>query len=177
MMFYSISDPFFKIAIKVARQIFHRMKAYIIYRIALCLHLELYLVLAMLIRNETIRAELVVFLAIFADVATIAIAYDNAPYAKQPVDWQLPKIWVISTVLGIMLAAGTWLLRVTMITGSGIVQNFGSPQEIIFLEVALTENWLIFLTRSFQGRNDGGFTMPSWQLVGAVLVSKYSFWR
>lgn len=31
-------------SIKVARQIFHRMKAYIVYRIALCIHLELYLV-------------------------------------------------------------------------------------------------------------------------------------
>ena len=31
-------------AIKVARQIFHRMKAYIVYRIALCIHLEVYLV-------------------------------------------------------------------------------------------------------------------------------------
>jgi len=31
-------------SIKVARQIFHRMKAYIQYRIALCLHLEIYLV-------------------------------------------------------------------------------------------------------------------------------------
>ena len=37
-------------AIKVARQIFHRMKAYIVYRIALCLHLEIYLVSRILIR-------------------------------------------------------------------------------------------------------------------------------
>ena len=55
------------------------------------------------------------FLAIFADVATIAIAYDRgalwadfrysvltrtAPYARQPVEWQLPKVWFISTVMG-----------------------------------------------------------------------------
>lgn len=36
-------------AIKVSREIFHRMRSYIIYRIALCLHLEIYLVLSMLI--------------------------------------------------------------------------------------------------------------------------------
>lgn len=46
-------------SIKVARQIFHRMKAYIIYRIALCIHLEVYLALSMLILNETIRVDLV----------------------------------------------------------------------------------------------------------------------
>ena len=44
----------------------------------------------------------------------------------------------------------------------GIIQNFGSVQEILFLEVALTENWLIFVTR-------GGKTFPSFQLVGAIL--------
>jgi hypothetical protein len=79
-------------SIKVSRQIFHRMKAYIEYRIALCLHLEIYLALSILILGETIRVDLIVFLAIFADVATIAIAYDNAPVAKQPVEWQQPKI-------------------------------------------------------------------------------------
>jgi hypothetical protein len=31
--------------------------AYIVYRIALCLHLEIYLMLSMIILNETIRAE------------------------------------------------------------------------------------------------------------------------
>ena len=44
---------------------------------------------------EPERADLAVFLALFADLATIAIAYDNAPYAKMPVEWQLPKIWIV----------------------------------------------------------------------------------
>jgi H+-transporting ATPase len=84
------------------------------------------------------------FLAIFADVATIAIAYDRAPYARQPVEWQLPKVWIISTILGLLLAAGTWIVRGTLFLDSGgIIQNFGSTQEIIFLEVALTESWVI----------------------------------
>ncbi|KAE8233069.1 hypothetical protein CF326_g1896 [Tilletia indica] len=162
-------------SIKVARQIFHRMKAYIQYRISLCLHLEVYLVLTIIILNETIRSNLIVFLALFADVATIAIAYDNAPHAKQPVEWQLPKIWIISVILGLLLAAGTWIIRGTMFLSDnrvdfkgGIVQNFGNLQEILFLEVALTENWLIFVTRLGGGESD--ITLPSWQLVGAVLA-------
>lgn len=32
--------------------------------------------LSILILNETIRVDLIVFLALFSDVATIAIAYD-----------------------------------------------------------------------------------------------------
>nr|POE54543.1 plasma membrane atpase 1 [Quercus suber] len=150
-------------AIKTARQIFQRMKAYIQYRIALCLHLEIYLVTSMIIINETIRAELIVFIALFADLATVAVAYDNAYSEPRPVEWQLPKIWVISVVLGIELAIATWVIRGTMFQpNGGIVQNFGNIQEILFLEVALTENWLIFVTR-------GGQTFPSWQLIGAII--------
>ncbi|KAL1602355.1 hypothetical protein SLS60_005771 [Paraconiothyrium brasiliense] len=150
------------LAIKIARQIFQRMKAYIQYRIALCLHLELYLVTSMIIINETIRAELIVFIALFADLATVAVAYDNAYSEARPVEWQLPKIWFISVILGILLALGTWVIRGTLfLPNGGIIQNFGSIQEILFLEVALTENWLIFVTR-------GGKTWPSFQLVIAI---------
>ncbi|TFK50293.1 plasma-membrane proton-e [Heliocybe sulcata] len=149
-------------SIKVARQIFHRMKAYIVYRIAPCLHLEIYLTLSMIILNETIRADLIVFIALFADLGTIAIAYDNAPHARAPVEWQLPKIWIISTILGILLAGATWILRGTLfLSDGGVIQNWRSVQEILFLEVALTENWLIFVTR-------GAGTWPSWQLVAAI---------
>ncbi|KAH7392850.1 plasma membrane ATPase 1 [Pyrenochaeta sp. MPI-SDFR-AT-0127] len=151
------------LAIKTARQIFQRMKAYIQYRIALCLHLEVYLVTSMIIINETIRAELIVFLALFADLATVAVAYDNAHSEQRPVEWQLPKIWFISVILGLLLALGTWVIRGTLfLPNGGVIQNFGAIQPILFLEVALTENWLIFVTR-------GGKTFPSFQLVGAIL--------
>ncbi|KAI3058672.1 hypothetical protein CBS147353_10704 [Aspergillus niger] len=155
-------------AIRVARQIFQRMKAYIQYRIALCLHLEIYLVTSMLIINETIRSELIVFIALFADLATIAVAYDNAHYEQRPVEWQLPKIWIISVVLGVLLAVATWIMRGTMfLENGGIIENWGSPQPILFLEVSLTENWLIFVTR-------GGKTWPSWHIVTVVVIWGYS---
>ncbi|KAI0894103.1 plasma-membrane proton-e [Annulohypoxylon nitens] len=151
------------LSIKTARQIFQRMKAYVQYRIALCLHLEIYLTTSMVIINETIRPDLIVFIALFADLATVAVAYDNAHVEPRPVEWQLKKIWVISVILGSLLAAGTWIIRGTMfLANGGVVQRFGSIQEVLFLEVALTENWLIFVTR-------GGRTWPSWQLVGAIL--------
>lgn len=149
-------------AIKISRQIFQRMKAYIQYRIALCLHLELYLVTSMIAINETIRVDLIVFLALFADLATIAVAYDNAHFERRPVEWQLPKIWIISVVLGTLLAVGTWILRGTLwLPNGGVIQNYGSVQGILFLEVSLTENWLIFVTRGFE-------TLPSFQLVAAI---------
>lgn len=140
------------------------MKAYIQYRIALCLHLEIYLTTSMIILNETVRPDLIVFIALFADLATVAVAYDNAHVEPRPVEWQLSKIWVISVILGALLALGTWIIRGTMfLPNGGIIQNYGSIQEVLFLEISLTENWLIFITR-------GGKTWPSWQLVGAIFV-------
>lgn len=141
------------------------MKAYIQYRIALCFHLEIYLVTSICIINEVLSVELVVFLALFADLATIAVAYDNAHFEARPVEWQLPKIWIISVTLGALLAIGTWIMRASLfLPNGGLIQNFGYPQELLFLEISLTENWLIFVTR-------GGETWPSWQLCVYTVVS------
>lgn len=163
-------------ALKTSRQIFHRMYAYVVYRIALSLHLEIFLGLWIAILNTSLNIQLIVFIAIFADVATLAIAYDNAPFSKSPVKWNLPKLWGTSIVLGIVLAIGSWIALTTMFvagrTGSGfyeggIVQNFGRRDAILFLQISLTENWLIFITRA-----NGPFwsSIPSWQLTGAILV-------
>lgn len=163
-------------ALKTSRQIFHRMYAYVVYRIALSLHLEIFLGLWIAILNESLNLQLVVFIAIFADIATLAIAYDNAPYSKTPVNWNLPKLWGMSILLGVILAAGTWITLTTMFPyqtserqgiDGGIVQNFGRRDPVLFLEITLTENWLIFITRA-----NGPFwsSIPSWQLAGAIFV-------
>ncbi|KAI9747064.1 MAG: plasma membrane H+-ATPase [Lichina confinis] len=163
-------------ALKTSRQIFHRMYAYVVYRIALSLHLEIFLGLWIAILNESLNLELVVFIAIFADIATLAIAYDNAPFSRTPVKWNLPKLWGMSILLGIALAVGTWITLTTMLAHpaddsdtyrGGIVQNFGRRDPVLFLEIALTENWLIFITRA-----SGPFwsSLPSWELAGAILV-------
>jgi len=119
--------------------------------------------------NESLNLNLVVFIAIFADIATLAIAYDNAPYSKTPVKWNLPKLWGMSVLLGIVLAVGTWITLTTMLVHKegGIIQNFGVRDQVLFLEISLTENWLIFITRA-----NGPFwsSIPSWQLTGAILV-------
>lgn len=157
-------------AIKTSRQIFHRMHAYIVYRIALSLHLEIFLGLWIAILNETLNLQLIVFIAIFADIATLAIAYDNAPFSKTPVKWNLPKLWGMSILLGIVLAVGTWITLTTMLVGGvggGIIENFGQRDPVLFLEISLTENWLIFITRA-----NGPFwsSRPSWQLTSAILL-------
>lgn len=132
--------------------------------------MEIFLGLWIAILNKSLNIELVVFIAIFADIATLAIAYDNAPFSQTPVKWNLPKLWGMSVLLGVVLAVGTWIALTTMYANSedgGIVQNFGKIDEVLFLEISLTENWLIFITRA-----NGPFwsSIPSWQLSGAILV-------
>ena len=162
-------------AIKTSRQIFHRMHAYVVYRIALSLHMDIFLGLWIAVLNESLKIQLVVFIAIFADIATLAIAYDKAPYSRTPVKWNLPKLWGISIILGLILAGASFICLTTMeltptadgiITG-GIAENRGKRDSILFLEIALSENWLIFITRA-----DGPFwtSWPSWQLITAVLM-------
>ncbi|AQZ17112.1 PMA1 (YGL008C) [Zygosaccharomyces parabailii] len=153
-------------ALKTSRQIFHRMYSYVVYRIALSLHLEIFLGLWIAILNHSLDIDLIVFIAIFADVATLTIAYDNAPYSPKPVKWNLPRLWGMSIIMGIILAVGTWITLTTMfLPRGGIIQNFGSIDGVLFLEISLTENWLIFVTRAA-----GPFwsSIPSWQLAGAV---------
>ena len=162
-------------AIKMSRQIFHRMHAYVVYRIALSLHMDIFLGLWIAILNESLKIQLVVFIAIFADIATLAIAYDKAPFSRTPVKWNLPKLWGISIIMGLILAGGSFICLTTLIVApsqngivkGGIAENFGKRDSILFLEIALTENWLIFITRA-----DGPFwtSWPSWQLILAVLV-------
>lgn len=158
-------------ALKTSRQIFHRMYAYVVYRIALSLHLEIFLGLWIAILNESLNLNLVVFIAIFADIATLAIAYDNAPFSKTPVKWNLPRLWGMSILLGIVLAIGSWIALTTMLANGspdrGITQNFGNRDAVLFLEISLTENWLIFITRA-----NGPFwsSIPSWQLAGAIFL-------
>ncbi|SMN19840.1 similar to Saccharomyces cerevisiae YGL008C PMA1 Plasma membrane H+-ATPase, pumps protons out of the cell [Maudiozyma saulgeensis] len=155
-------------ALKTSRQIFHRMYAYIVYRIALSIHLEIFFGLWIAILDNSLSIELIVFIAIFADVATLAVAYDKAQYSQSPVKWNLPRLWGMSVILGIILAIGSWICVTTMFfPKGGIIQNFGSIDGVMFLQISLTENWLIFITRAV-----GPFwsSLPSWQLAGAVFV-------
>ncbi|KAG9256377.1 uncharacterized protein F5Z01DRAFT_650000 [Emericellopsis atlantica] len=157
-------------ALKTSRQIFHRMYSYVVYRIALSLHMEIFLGLWIAILNRSLNLNLIVFIAIFADIATLAIAYDNAPFSQTPVKWNLPKLWGMSVLLGFVLAVGSWVCLTTMYVGGengGITQNRGDIDLVLFLEISLTENWLIFITRA-----NGPFwtSIPSWQLTGAILA-------
>jgi H+-transporting ATPase len=72
--------------------------------------------------------------------------------------------------MGIILAAGSWFTFGTMLLAgpnAGVVQNFGTCDSVLFLEISLTQNWLIFITRTNESFLS---SRPSFLLVGAVLL-------
>lgn len=156
-------------AIKTSREIFHRIQAYIVYRIALTIHLQLFFGLLMAISHMVIAIELIVFIALFADIATLSVAYDKAYYTQSPSKWNLPSLWGKAVILGIVLAGGSALCLGSMIkspTSWGIKGSEYGP--ILYLEIVLTQNWLIFITRARGAIWSSGW--PSIQLLAAVLA-------
>lgn len=157
-------------ALKTSRKIFQRMRAYVIYRIALSLQLEIYFVTTLAILGTTLNVNLVAFLAIFSDIATLAIAYDKASYSLFPSFWNVKQIWMLSSILGLFLAISTWILKGSTLlsSGNGIIQSYGYSDSIIFLQIALSQSWLIFISRYSVKFEKMQF--PSLQLVGAILA-------
>jgi H+-transporting ATPase len=158
-------------AIKLSRQIFHRMYSYVVYRIALSIHLEIYFLIKIFVENEILDLRLVVLFAIFADIATLAIAYDNASYSQLPVKWNTPRLWGESIVLGIILALGSWVTYGTMLLDheGGVIEGRGSRDEVMFLQISLTQSWLILVTRAAgAGSQSLWKNRPSLALCGAI---------
>lgn len=164
-------------AIKTSRQIFHRMYSYVVYRIALSIHLEIFFVIKIFIEDETMDLRLIVLFAIFADIATLAIAYDNAPWSQLPVKWNTPRLWGESIVLGVLLAIGSWVAYTSMLlddggiaAGAGLIER-KIRDSVMFLQISLTQSWLIFVTRSSgAGSRSLWANPPSLSLIAAVLA-------
>ncbi|KAJ5577146.1 ATPase P-type K/Mg/Cd/Cu/Zn/Na/Ca/Na/H-transporter [Penicillium sp. DV-2018c] len=161
-------------AVKVSREIFRRMYAYVVYRIALSIHLELFLGLWVVVRNETLDLRLVALLAIFADVVALTIAYDHASYSQSPVKWSQTRLWGESIVLGFILALGTWVTFGAMLLrgdDGGVIEGWGSRDKVLFLEIALTQSWLILITRVTGSRSFFTVRPSTWLITAIVLVN------
>ncbi|RUS20315.1 hypothetical protein BC937DRAFT_95494 [Endogone sp. FLAS-F59071] len=151
-------------AIKTSRQIFHRMQSYAQYRIALSMNLLLFIGLTITILNWTINTTLIVFLAIFSDIAVLTIAYDNSPFSPTPVTWNIRKLMISAVILGVVLAIGNWVLYTTSIV---VPQYANVVEPMLFLEITLTQNWLILSTRS-HGNSFFSPPYPTWPLLVAI---------
>ncbi len=152
-------------AVEEARRIFERMTAYAIYRIAETERVILFLTLSILVFDfYPVTAVMIVLLAIFNDVPIMMIAYDNVPVAARPVRWDMQRVLVTSTVLGLV----------------GVLESFGllwfadsflgmphpQLQTLIFLKLLVAGHLTIYVTRNSGWLWNRPF--PSWRLIAAA---------
>ena len=107
---------------------------------------------------------MIVLLAVLNDFPIMMIAYDNAPVAAAPVRWNMKRVLMMSTVLGVLGVCSTFLLFVI------VLKHFQLPKEviqtIIFLKLLVAGHMTIYVTR-----NTGVLwerPWPNWRLVVVI---------
>src|SRR5437867_4043239 len=130
-----------------ARRIFERMMSYVLYRIAMTIAIMVFVVLASIYYHFfPLTAIMLIALALLDDVPIMTIAFDNATVPPQPVKWELDRVLVISSVLGLL----------------GVVQSFGllyvgdtvrhldhpQLQTMMFLQLVAGGHLMLFVTRT-----------------------------
>jgi H+-transporting ATPase len=130
-----------------ARRIFERMMSYVLYRIAMTIAIMVFVVLASIYYQFfPLTAIMLIALALLDDVPIMTIAFDNASVPPQPVKWELDRVLVISSVLGLL----------------GVIQSFGllylgdtlhhldhpQLQTMMFLQLVAGGHLMLFVTRT-----------------------------
>ncbi len=149
-------------AIEEARRIFERMTSYAIYRIAETMRLLLFMTAAILIFNfYPVTAIMVVLLALLNDIPIMMISYDNVPFARMPVRWDMSRVLTVASVLGAYGVIESfviyWLARDYLHLPAAALQ------AVIFLKLLVSGHMTIYLTR-----NKGWAwqrPLPSWKLI------------
>ena len=148
-------------ALEEARMIFERMTSYSIFRIAETIRVLLFMTLAIIVFNfYPVTAIMIVLLAILNDFPIMMIAYDNAPVARNPVRWDMPRVLTMSTVLGVLGVMSTfgmfWIGEDYLHLSRDVIRT------LIFLKLLVAGHLTIYLTR-----NVGAVwhrPWPSWKL-------------
>mmetsp|Transcript_4757 Transcript_4757/g.12496 ORF Transcript_4757/g.12496 Transcript_4757/m.12496 type:complete len:939 (+) Transcript_4757:271-3087(+) len=174
-------------AILYAREIFQRMKNYVIYRIACTLQLLTFFFFAILaihpsafgFEQEYFKLPVIalVVITILNDGCIVSIAYDYVKPSKTPERWHFGEIFSVAFVLGSIAVVSSLLLLYWGLDTSheSILKQFGLPQltydqvcTMIYLKVSLSD----FLT-IFSARTSGLFCsrLPGWQLMIAACVA------
>ncbi|MGE0054738.1 MAG: plasma-membrane proton-efflux P-type ATPase [Hyphomicrobium sp.] len=143
-------------AIEEARRIFERMTSYATFRIAETIRVLLFMTLSILIfRFYPVTAIMIVLLAILNDLPIMTIAYDNAATAKAPVKWDMRRVLILSTALGIVGVIETFLLFWYVDTVLKIPRE--TIQTLIFLKLLVAGHLTLYVARS-----QGWFWQQPW---------------
>jgi H+-transporting ATPase len=157
-------------AIERSREIFRRMESYAVYRIAETVRVLIFLTLCIVLLDfYPVTTLMIVVLAILNDLPIMMIAFDNAPVAGKPVRWQMNRILILATILGILGVVSSfillWMAREVYHLPSGIIQT------LIFLKLAVAGHMTIYLARTGQ-QHFWERPFPSFALFGTAEITQ-----
>src|SRR5947199_7519235 len=130
-----------------ARRIFERMMSYVLYRIAMTIAIMVFVVLASIYYHFfPLTAIMLIALALLDDVPIMTIAFDNATVPPQPVRWELDRVLVISSVLGLLGVIQSFALLYLGDT----LHHLERPQlqTMMFLQIVAGGHLMLFVTRA-----------------------------
>ncbi len=152
--------------IKEARKIFERMMSYMLYRVAMTVAIMFFVVTSVVCYDFfPLTAVMIIALALLDDLPIMTIAYDNAKAAPKPVKWDMPRVFLISSILGIASVVESFLLL--FLSKEKFHLDAGHIQTMMFLQLVAGGHLLLFVTRSV-----GPFwkkPFPDLRLFGAIV--------
>ncbi len=143
-------------AIGVARQIFERIESYIHYRVAMTLDIMVLVVASIvLFQFQPITAIMIVALALLDDIPIMTIAYDNVPAAARPVRWNIQRILLFASIMGLLSVVETFgllLIGLRWIADPQLQDmiklDSAQLQTVMFLQLAVGGHLLLFVVRT-----------------------------
>jgi H+-transporting ATPase len=98
-------------AIRLSRRIFLRMDSYCLYRVVETVRILIFTTLAILWFNQyPVSVVMLVILALINDGSMVTIAYDNTQESPAPLQWNMPRLLMMATVIGMVGVVETILL-------------------------------------------------------------------
>jgi H+-transporting ATPase len=135
-------------AVELARQIFERMKSYAIYRIAETVRVVLLMWATITFFNfYPVTALMIIILALLNDLPILAIAYDHAKVARNPVRWNMHEVLAVSGWLGVAGLLSSFLLFYLTVVVWRLPHEL--IQTIFFLKLVVAGHGTIYNTRTY----------------------------
>ncbi len=135
-------------AVEMARQIFERMKSYAIYRIAETVRVVLLMWATITFFNfYPVTALMIIILALLNDLPILAIAYDNARVARNPVRWNMHEVLSVSGWLGVAGLLSSFTLFYLTVVVWQLPHDL--IQTIFFVKLIVAGHGTIYNTRTY----------------------------
>jgi len=133
-------------AIKTSRQIYQRMLTWVINKVTKVIQVVGLLALGYFWLQGTVVSVLGMVLIVFSnDFVTMSLATDNVKYTSSPNLWNVRKITLASTVIGVLLVAEGAIAVLIGIDYFGL--TWGPLQSFVMLMLVFTSQFRVLIVR------------------------------